>query len=190
MKYRQGVISGLAASLLLISGLSMPPARAAGIPPVYVHMNGLNDFLPTLVIVRPNQPVVFVNQDTGVHSIRGYNPINGRLLKDIYTPVIVGTPGAGHPVHTYTVRLSRPGIYYYICTIHAHLVSVYRPPHHAEPYRLPTKRAGVNGYGGSMAGVIVVTRNPALLKSNPPIVHQRILPDFWGNGDVQGSLLQ
>jgi len=190
MKYRQEMIAGLAASLLLISGFSILPARAAGIPPVYVHMNGLNDFLPTLVVARMDQPVVFVNQDTGVHSIHGYNPISGQLLKGIDAPVIMGTPGAGHLVHTYTVRLSRPGIYYYICTIHAHLVSVYQPPHHAKPYRLPIKRARVNGYGGNMAGVIIVTSNPALLKSNPPIVHQRILPDFWGNGDVQGSPLQ
>ncbi len=190
MRYCQRVIPGLVASLSLILGLSMPPARAAGIPPVYVHMNGLNDFLPTLVVARPNQPVVFVNQDTGVHSIHGYNPRSGQLLKAIDAPVIVGTPGAGHSVHTYTVRLSRPSIYYYICTIHAHLISVYQPPRHAKPYRLPIKRTGVNGYGGNMAGVIIVTRNAALLKSNPPIVHQRILPDFWGNGNVRGSPLR
>lgn len=186
MRYRSK-IQGFATSLLLMAGLSVGVAYAAGRAPVYVHMNGLNDFLPTVVVARPGQPVVFVNQDTGVHSIYGYNPFDGKLLKNIAEPAIEGTPGPGHPVHTYTVRLSHPGIYYYLCTVHAHLVEVYRPPHSHLPYRLPARRPGVNGYGGSMAGIIIVTRNPALLKSNPPIVHERLLPGFWGNGNVQSS---
>lgn len=165
-------------------GLAVLPAFASVDSPVYVHMNGLNDFLPTLVVVRPGQPVVFVNQDTGVHSIRGYDPIGGKLLKDIDAPVIEGTPGPGHKVHTYTVRFTKPGVYYYICTIHAHLVKVYKTPG-GKFYTLPSKRKSVNGYGGSMAGAIIVTRDPALLKTNPAIVSHKLLPKFWDNGDIQ-----
>lgn len=171
-------------SAVLLTALVLPlVAVASTVKPLYVHMNGLNDFLPTVLFVRPNQPVVFVNQDTGVHNIHEYAPIGGAMLKHIDEPAILGTPGPGHTVHTYTVRFKQLGAYYYICTVHAHLVKVYQENAHKAFY-LPSKRKAVGGFGGSMAGVIIVTREKALLKTNPEIVHRRLLPKFWGNGDV------
>lgn len=176
------ILPAFAAVLLALPLVAM----GSTVKPLYVHMNGLNDFLPTVLFVRPNQPVVFVNQDTGVHSIHGYAPIGGSLLKDINEPAIVGTPGPGHAVHTYTVRFNHLGAYYYICTVHAHLVKVYQANAHTA-YYLPSKRKAVGGFGGSMAGVIIVTREQALLKANPPIVHHRLLPRFWGNGNISSG---
>lgn len=161
-------------------------ALAATTSSVYVHMNGLNDFLPKVVFVRPGQPVVFVNQDQGVHSIHAYDPVGGGHLKAMDDVSLQGTPGPGHTVHTYTVTFKHRGVHYYICTIHAHLVSVYKSPKGSN-YDLPAKRQGIPGYRGSMAGVIVVTREAPLLKSDPPITRQRVLKNFWGNGDVKGG---
>lgn len=141
------------AACFLAVGLAGAGAAYATPSPIYVHMNGLNDFLPKVVFVRPGQPVIWVNQDQGDHTIHAYNP--------------------------------RGGVHYYLCTVHAHLVKVYAPTS-GKAYYLPAKRTGTHGYRGSMAGVIVVTRESALLRSNPPIVHQKILKKFWNNGDVSG----
>lgn len=176
----------VAASGLILGGWFWNGAAlAATLSPIYVHMNGLNDFLPRIVFVKPGQTVVFVNQDQGPHSIHGYNPVGGDHLKDLNDMVLQGTPGPGHAVHTYKVRFNHVGIHYYICTVHAHLVSVYKAPS-GQDYFLPAKRVGVHGYLGSMAGVIVVTREKQLLGSNPPITRQKILQKFWNNGDASG----
>ena len=161
-------------------------ALAATTTPVYVHMNGLNDFLPRIVFVRPGQPVIFVNQDQGPHSIHAYDPVGGSHLKALDDMVLQGTPGPGHTVPTYKVTFNHVGVHYYICTIHAHLVSVYKTPA-GKNYELPAKRQGVHGYRGSMAGVVIGTRETSLLNSNPPITRQRILHKFWNNGDVKGN---
>jgi len=161
-------------------------ALASTTTPIYVHMNGLNDFLPKVVFVQPGQPVVFVNQDQGPHSIHAYDPVGGNHLKALDDTVLQGTPGPGHTVHTYKVTFNRVGVHYYICTVHANLVSVYKTPS-GKNYELPAKRQGVHGYRGSMAGVVIVTREATLLNSNPPITHQKILQKFWNNGDVKGS---
>lgn len=161
-------------------------ALAATATPIYIHMNGLNDFLPKVVFVQPGQPVVFVNQDQGAHSIHAYNPVGGSHLKDMDDTSLSGTPGPGHTVHTYKVTFHHVGVHYYVCTIHAHLVPVYKSPS-GKTYELPAKRQGIPGYRGSMAGVIIVTRETSLLKSNLPITHKRILQKFWNNGDVKGN---
>lgn len=172
---------------LVIVGLtSGGSALAAAATPVYIHMNGLNDFLPRVVFVQPGQSIVFVNQDQGPHSIHAYNPVGGGHLKDMDDISLSGTPGPGHTVHTYKVTFQHVGVHYYLCTIHAHLVPVYKSPS-GKIYDLPAKRQGIPGYRGSMAGVVIVTREAALLKSNPPITHQRILQKFWNNGDVKGN---
>lgn len=179
-------IALLIAAPFVTMGLLASTAWAASHKPIYIHMNGLNDFLPRIVFVRPKQHVTFVNQDQGAHSIHGYQLIGGEHLKDMDKVSIQGTPGPGHPVHTYTVDFKKPGVYYYICTIHAHLVKVYRDPN-GGTYYLPARRKGIPGYKGSMSGAIIVTREAALLKENPPIVHKRLLPKFWNNGDVSGQ---
>lgn len=173
-------------SMAVIGLASGGSALAATTRPVYIHMNGLNDFLPKVVFVRPGQPVVFVNQDQGPHSIHAYDPVGGGHLKAMDKVSLQGTPGPGHTVHTYKVSFKHEGVHYYICTIHAHLVSVYKSPS-GKNYDLPAKRQGIPGYRGSMAGVIVVTREAALLKSDPAITHQKILKKFWNNGDVKGN---
>lgn len=174
------------AALAVIGLASTGSALAATPSPVYVHMNGLNDFLPKVIFARPGQPVIFVNQDQGPHSIHAYDPVGGRHLKALDDVILQGTPGPGHKVHTYKVTFNHPGVHYYICTVHAHLVPVYKTAS-GETYDLPAKREGVHGYRGSMAGVVIVTNEAALLKSNPPITHRRILKKFWNNGDVTGK---
>lgn len=173
-------------ALALLGLASGGSALAATAAPVYVHMNGLNDFLPKVVFVQPGQPVVFVNQDQGPHSIHAYDPVGGGHLKAMDDVTLQGTPGPGHTVHTYKVTFNHVGVHYYICTIHAHLVSVYKTPS-GKNYDLPAKRKGVPGYRGSMAGVVIVTREASLLDSDPPITHQRVLKQFWNNGDVKGG---
>ena len=187
MKKINVFIGRKALTALAIIGLaSGGSALAATTSPVYVHMNGLNDFLPKVVFVKPGQPVVFVNQDQGAHSIHAYDPVGGSHLKAMDDVALQGTPGPGHKVHTYKVTFKHEGVHYYICTIHAHLVSVYRSPA-GKNYDLPAKRKGIPGYRGSMAGIVIVTREASLLKSDPAITHQKILKKFWGNGDAKGS---
>ena len=172
---------------LALLGLAASGTALAATPaPVYVHMNGLNDFLPKVVFAKPGQPVIFVNQDQGPHSIHAYDPVGGNHLKALDDMILQGTPGPGHTVHTYKVTFDHVGVHYYICTVHAHLVSVYKTPA-GKNYDLPAKRQGVHGYRGSMAGVVIVTREAALLNSNPPITHQKILQKFWNNGDATGN---
>lgn len=163
-----GLGAALAATPLLAQASSAPK-----LPPVYVHMNGANMFLENVVVVRPGQPVVFVNEDTGDHTIIGYNPLTGATSKR-FDGEVAGTPGPGHPVHTYTITFSKPGLYDYYCSVHAEL--------RKEPGGMvvPTKRPTVGGFGDPMAGLIIVTRDPALLRDNPPTSREKILPDYFG----------
>jgi hypothetical protein len=136
-------------------------------------MNGANDFLESVVAVRPGQPVVFVNQDTDAHTIVGYDPTTG-MVDRAFSARVAGTPGPGHPVATATFRFTKPGVYPYYCSVHARLVRTYG--------RMvqPARRTGINGFGGVMAGVVIVTNDPALLHADPPTASRRILSDFFG----------
>lgn len=158
-----------------LGGVFTPPsARAATPSPVYIHMNGANEFLERLVFVRPGQDVIFVNEDTGPHMVRGYYPATGMQSKTFDKPVIMGTPGAQQPVHTYTISFSHQGVHHYYCQVHA-LLS--KGP---GGVWLPVKRPGTHGFGAAMAGTIVVTNDKALLADNPKTAAEKILPDFFG----------
>jgi len=141
--------------------------------PVYVHTNGANAFLESVVVVRPDEKVVFVNEDTDMHTILGYHPETGKPDNTI-AGKINGTPGSSHPVSTYTVSIKKPGIYTYYCSMHAHLA----PTYHGMVQ--PALNKGVDGYGGAMAGEIIVTTDAALTAINPPSSHTKILKDYFG----------
>ncbi|TAM59587.1 Cupredoxin [bacterium] len=169
---RRSLPLAVAMAALLALAASVPAAQAAP-GPVYVHMNGANDFLEPVVAVEPGQPVVFVNQDTDAHTIVGFDPQTGRRPLAINGRA-AGTPGASHGVGTYTVRLSRPGIYTYYCSVHAALVKTFGQAVQAAP------RRGVNGFGGAMSGVIIVTHDRRLLAENPKTSATRVLRGFFG----------
>lgn len=156
--------------ILLGGGIAVAAAASS---PVYVHMNGKNDFLESVVAVRPGQPVIFVNQDTGKHAVAGYNPLTGKV-STTFNRVVRGTPGPGHTVHTYKVVFHKRGIHYYYCYIHARLQKVFGKRVQ------PAHRKGVPGFDGAMAGVIIVTNDAALIKDDPPSSHKKILPHFYG----------
>jgi plastocyanin len=151
----------------------LAPALARAAAPVYVHMNGGNYFLEPVVAVRPGQPVVFVNQDTGAHTIAGYNPLTGALSRR-FEATLAGTKGPGHKLATYTVSFAKAGFKPYLCTVHARLASTFGGAVQ------PVKRAGTHGFKGPMAGLIVVTTDPALLADNPPTAAEKIVPGFFG----------
>src|SRR5579875_1412123 len=142
----------------------LAPALARAAAPVYVHMNGGNYFL---------EPVVFVNQDTGAHTIAGYNPLTGALSRR-FEATLAGTKGPGHKLATYTVSFAKAGFKPYLCTVHARLASTFGGAVQ------PVKRAGTHGLKGPMAGLIVVTTDPALLADNPPTAAEKIVPGFFG----------
>ena len=166
-------------AIALVVGLSLGRAGLAlatpapRLAPVYVHMNGANMFLENVVAVQPGQPVVFVDEDTGSHTIVGYNPQTGKRSAR-FDGAVQGTPGPGHPVHTYTIRFDHPGLQYYYCSVHAELAK------EAGGMTMPKKRPAVNGFGDPMAGLVIVTRDPALLKDNPPSSREEILPGYFG----------
>ncbi len=155
------------------NGTAVAAAPARPLPPVYIHMNGFNAFVEAVVAVEPGQPVIFVNQDTGPHTIQGYSPITGKPLAAI-SGMVMGTAGPRHKVSTYRVILKKPGIYCYYCSMHAVLQKVY--------HRMvqPAHRQGVHGFAGAMAGVIVVTREKSLLQFDPPTCQRRILKGYFG----------
>jgi plastocyanin len=163
---------------LSLAGLFFAPAVfAVALPlhPVYIHMNGENVFLESVVAVYPGQPVVFVNEDTGLHMVQGYNPLTGKP-DPRFTGVLDGTPGPSHPVHTLTFRFRHSGFDFYYCPVHAELV---RGP---GGVYVPIKRPTVGGFGTPMAGVIIVTTDPALVRTDPPTSREKILPGFFGGG--------
>lgn len=167
------IAAGFALADAFSPGKAVAAPKPAKLAPVYVHMNGFNAFVESVVAVQPGQPVVFVNEDTGVHTVQGYNPITGKALQ-YPMGMLMGTPGPGHKVHTYTVRYSKPGVYYYYCTMHAVLEKVYKN------MVQPAHRTGVHGFAGAMAGIIIVTKNPAILKQNSPTCRDKILKGYFG----------
>ena len=164
---------GLVAAAALLALSTAAWAKPAPLPPVYVHMNGANEFLENVVVVRPGQPVVFVDEDTGPHTIVGYSPATGKTSSR-FNGAVAGTPGPGHPVHTYTIRFRHPGLKYYYCSVHAELK--------VEPGGVtrPKKRPTVHGFGDPMDGLIIVTTDRKLLRDNPATSHKRILPNYFG----------
>ncbi len=148
------------------------PASAAALPPVYVHMNGFNAFVESVVAVQPGQPVIFVDEDTGAHTIQGYNPATGKPTK--LFGMVLGTKGPGHKISTFKAVFKNPGVHYYYCTMHAMLEKVYH--HSVQPAHRPT----AHGFAGAMAGIVIVTRDPALLAENPTTCKEKILSDYFG----------
>lgn len=149
-------------------------AEAATPPPVFVHMNGANEFLERLVFVQPGQKVVFVNEDTGPHAVQGYNPATGTKGKRFDDPALMGTPGTGHQVHTYSISFAHQGVHWYYCPVHADLVKA------PGDVWWPKVRHGVHGFGTPMAGIVVVTTNKPLLADNPSTASRKILPKYFG----------
>jgi plastocyanin len=169
------VLLGIIVSVAALGSVLLPSsARAAPPSPVYIHMNGANEFLERLVFVRPEQKVVFVNEDTGPHAIRGYDQKTGVQSKTFYKPVIMGTPGAQHPPHTYTISFPHQGAQHYYCPVHAYIA---KGP---GGVWLPVRRPTTHGFGAAMAGTIVVTDDKALLADNPKTASKKILPNFFG----------
>lgn len=166
-------LAALGAAAALVTNAAPPAVAASALPPVYVHMNGANMFLEDVVAVRPGQPVVFVDQDTGAHTIIGYDPLTGKTSSH-FDGEVQGTPGPDHPVSTYTIRFEHPGLKFYYCSVHAELTT--------EPggRTVPKKRATVHGFGDPMAGLVIVTNDRALLADNPPSSHEKILPGYFG----------
>ncbi|WP_291343696.1 Cupredoxin [Acidiphilium sp. 20-67-58] len=168
---RSALALGLASALIL----GAATAHAASPPqPVYIHMNGANEFLERLVFVHPGQKVVFVNEDTGPHAILGYNPQTGAASKTFDDPALAGTPGKGHKLHTYAISFRHQGPQWYYCPVHAGLTKA------PGGVWMPKVRPGVHGFGTPMAGVIIVTRDAALLKDNPATSHSKVLPGYFG----------
>ncbi|TAL81375.1 MAG: Cupredoxin [Candidimonas sp.] len=155
--------------------LLAPVSQAAKVhaAPVYVHMNGANMFLENVVVVRPGQNVVFIDQDTGPHAIIGYNPSTGQTSTR-FDGAVQGTTGRGHPVSTYAIAFKHPGLKFYYCAVHAELVK--------EPggRTVPKKRLTVHGFGDPMAGLIIVSTDKKLLADNPPTTREKILPSYFG----------
>lgn len=163
------------AAMMAISVVAGTASAIAGAPaPVYIHMNGANMFLERLVFVSPGQKVVFVNEDTGPHALQGYHPATGALDKRFYDPVLQGTPGKGHPVHSFTISFRHQGPRFYFCAVHAMLMQA------PGPVWAPKKRPTVHGFGTPMAGEIVVTTDKGLLADNPKTAHEKILASYFG----------
>lgn len=158
---------------LAASAAGLAVSAHAAEQPVYVHMNGANMFLENVVAVRPGQPVVFVDEDTGAHTIIGFNPATGATSKR-FDGAVEGTPGPGHPVHTYSVTFKHQGLQFYYCSVHAELVK--------EPggRYVAKKRPTVHGFGDPMAGLIIVTTDKHLLADDPKTTHEKILPGYFG----------
>lgn len=165
------LIAALAAAVT-VGGLTT--ARAATSPsPVYVHMNGANEFLENVVAVRPGQDVVFVNEDTGEHTIIGFNPATGNAITR-FDGAVAGTKGPGHPVHTYSISFPQAGIVHYYCSVHAVLTKV------PSGLTVAEIRPGMDSYGTPMSGIVVVTTDPKLLADNPKTASEKILPGYFG----------
>jgi plastocyanin len=156
--------------------IAKSPVAPAGLSmkPVYIHMDGANAFVESIVAVAPGEPVIFINEDTGDHMVDGYYPLTGKPNPAINSGMLMGTTGPKAGVHSYKVVLTKPGIYPYYCPVHAILSKIY---HHSVQ---PAHRPGVHGFPGAMAGVIIVTTAPALIAQNPPSSKKKILSDYFG----------
>jgi plastocyanin len=157
----------------ILFAVLLAPAFARAAPPVYVHMNGGNYFLEPVVAVRPGQEVVFVNQDTDAHTIVGYHPSTGAISQR-FNKTVLGTKGLGHPVHTYTVLFPTPGLEAYFCSVHAALAPTFGKAVQ------PVKQVKTGGFKGPMAGLVIVTTDPALLSQNPPTTAVKTVTGFFG----------
>lgn len=183
------VMSYLVAGLLVGSGVAVAgffsdaSALAGNLTPVYVHLNGANDFLESVVAVRPGQVVEFVNEDTGGHTVVGYRPYKGGAMVKGFEGSIAGTRGLGHSVSTYSISFAHTGVYPYYCSVHARLAAVYG--HGGDRYMAVVPTAAVlgppvDGYGGPMSGVIIVTNDPHILAITPSSAREKILKNYFG----------
>ncbi len=170
----------LAVAAALVVGLIVWLSPQSGAAPkkfgpsaIFVHMDGANAFVESVVAVKPGEPVVFVNEDTGMHMIDSYNPLNGKLTHYM-KGVVQGTTGPKGKIDYYEVKFKHPGFYYYYCPVHAILAKIYNGSVQ------PAHRPGVHGFPGAMAGLIVVTTDKALLSENPPTSHKQILSNYFG----------
>lgn len=160
--------------IFVIFLLSLLTPSFAGAAPVYIHMNGDNYFLEPVVAARPGEAVVFVNQDTDGHTIVGYNPTTG-ALSPRFDKVLLGTRGPGHKIDSYAIRFAEPGLEPYFCSVHAELKPMFGTA------AQPVKRTGTDGFKGPMAGLIIVTTDPALIAENPPTTATKIVNGFFGD---------
>jgi plastocyanin len=166
------MIRNATAAIALAALFAPALAQATALRPVYVHTNGGNYFLEPVVAVRPGQKVVFVNQDTGGgHTVVGYNPLTGATSKRFNGTLLTAKD---HKVSTYTVSFSKSGFEPYLCTVHAVLEKTFGKAVQ------PAKRVGTHGFKGAMAGLIIVTTDPALLARNPPTTKERVVKGFFG----------
>jgi plastocyanin len=173
----RAVLAPLGAAITIgLAGVAS--AQSAALKPVYIHENGANDFLESIVAARPGQPIEFVNEDTGSHTVIGYLPYKAGALIKRFKGILAGTKGPGHKISTYRITFAKPGVYAYYCSIHAHLATVY--DHGAHHYTAAVPRPKIHGYGGPMAGVIIVSNDPRVLAITPPTAHQKVLPDYFG----------
>lgn len=156
-----------------LAALTPGSANADGARPVYIHMNGANEFLEAVVAVRPGQPVVFVNEDTDAHVIVGYDPATGAASKR-FSGAVAGTKGPKDKTSTYTVSFGRRGLEFYYCSVHAVLAKA------PGGVYLPKVKPGGEGFGTPMAGLVIVTTDPKLLAANPKTASRKILPDYFG----------
>lgn len=168
------ICKSLLATASMLGGLMMlnSPALAAS-PPVYVHMNGANMFLENVVAVKPGEKVVFINEDTGDHTIIGYNPATGAASKT-FNGYVAGTKGPNDKIASYTISFPHTGIVDYYCSVHADLAK------EPDGMTMPKVRKGVDGFGDPMAGIIIVTTDPHILAENPKSSAEKILPDYFG----------
>lgn len=150
------------------------PAEAAPPPPVYVHMNGANMFLEGVVAVRPGQRVVFVNEDTGAHTVVGYNPNTGKTSTR-FAGALPGTKGPQEKPSTYGISFKATGLHYYYCSVHAMLM-MEKP----ESVTTAKVRPGVGGFGDPMEGLIIVTTDPKLLAANPTSSRHEVIANYFG----------
>ena len=171
--FRWPISSAVIAALAALAGCS-GGSSASSATPVYVHMNGGNHFLEPVVAVAPDEPVVFVNQDTGGdHTIVGFSAIAGQPAPSINGVVDAATAN-GSKAPTYVVHFDHVGVYNYYCSVHAILVKSFGGTVQ------PAYRAGVDGYKEAMAGIIVVTTDPALIKANPATSAEKVVPGYFG----------
>lgn len=84
-------------------------AMADNVRSVYIHMNGLNDFIPEVVFSNISQAIELIKQYQDPHSTQDYSPVGGKPLKALHEAALQGTPGPGHAVHSYYGELRSRG---------------------------------------------------------------------------------
>lgn len=110
----------------IIAALSLPPmfARAQESDVVEIEMGGRPDgsvvwFDPIGVHIRPGQTVRWINRDTGnAHTATAYHPANGGRPRRIPLAAKPWDSDYLLPEDTFSVTLTREGVYDYYCVPH------------------------------------------------------------------------